>query len=199
MISIAELERQVRACTLCKADLPLEPKPIIQMHENARVLIAGQAPGRVTHHAGQPFDDASGNRLREWLGVDREIFYDPECFAIVPMGLCFPGTGKQGDLPPRPECAITWRDPILSALGNIQLTLVIGQYAQRYHLSQKAKSRSVTEQVKAWRDTWPAIMPLPHPSPRNNRWLAQNPWFERELIPALQEQVKTVLKEKFKE
>jgi uracil-DNA glycosylase len=166
-------------------------RPVLQLQPSARILIAGQAPGRKVHASGIPFDDASGDRLREWMGVTREIFYDAEKIAIVPMGLCYPGTGKSGDLPPRPECAPAWREQLLGTLTRLEVTLVIGQYAQAYHL--KGSSRSVTDTVKGWRDTWPSIVPLPHPSPRNNIWLKRNPWFEEEVIPLLKHRVMAIL------
>jgi len=191
MSSFAALLREVRACTRCAQHLPLGPRPVVQVHESARILIAGQAPGRKVHDTGVPFNDASGERLRAWLGLSREIFYDAERIAILPMGFCFPGTGKSGDLPPRPECAPAWRAALLSRLTNLQLTLVIGQYAQAYHLP--GAGESLTEVVQAWRQHWPAIIPLPHPSPRNNLWLKRNPWFEQELIPALRNRVTQVL------
>lgn len=191
MSSISRLLDDVRGCTLCAEHLPLGPRPILQIAPQAPILLAGQAPGRKAHTSGIPFDDASGQRLRQWLGVSRETFYDPKSVAILPMGFCFPGTGKSGDLAPRPECAPTWRQPLLSTLDNLQLTLVLGQYAMRYHLP--GRYRTVTEAVSDWRQHWPAIVPLPHPSPRNNRWLKTNPWFEEELIPALQTQVSRIL------
>ncbi len=182
---------EIRACTLCAASLPEGPRPVVQAHADARVLIAGQAPGRRVHASGVPFDDPSGERLREWLGVDRETFYDPARFAIAPMGFCYPGTGRSGDLPPRPECAPAWRERLLAALPSVQLTLVLGQYAQAYHLS--ASRASLTDTVRGWREHWPDAIPLPHPSPRNNAWLGRNPWFEAELLPALRERVAEVL------
>lgn len=191
MSSITRLVKEVRGCTLCAEHLPLGPRPILQIAPQAPILLAGQAPGSRAHASGIPFDDASGQRLRQWLGISRETFYDPECVAILPMGFCFPGTGKSGDLAPRPECAPTWRQPLLSTLDNLQLTLVLGQYAMKYHLPES--HRTVTEAVSDWRRHWPAIVPLPHPSPRNNRWLKTNPWFEEELIPALQTQVRKIL------
>jgi uracil-DNA glycosylase len=157
-------------------------------------LIAGQAPGSKVHASGVPFDDASGDRLREWMGITREVFYDVKKIAILPMGFCYPGTGKSGDLPPRPECAPAWRGQLLSHLTNLRLTLVIGKYAQDYHLPNAGKS--LTETVRAWRDNWPNVIPLPHPSPRNNIWLKQNPWFASELLPLLKERVAIILKEK---
>ena len=155
------------------------------------MLVAGQAPGRKVHESGIPFDDASGDRLRQWLGVSRETFYDPELIAIMPMGFCYPGTGKSGDLPPRPECAPAWRDQLLGFLPNVEVTLLIGQYAQAYHLG--GKKQSVTETVRRWREYWPAVVPLPHPSPRNNIWLTRNPWFDDELLPVLRQRVADAL------
>ena len=190
MASLASLLSEVRACELCADHLPLGPRPVLQVHPSARILVAGQAPGRKVHETGVPFNDASGERLRAWLGISSESFYDPSLVAILPMGLCFPGTGRSGDLPPRPECAATWRRPLLSRLKSLQLTLVIGQYALAYHLPG---AESVTESVQAWRDHWPSIVPLPHPSPRNNLWLKRNPWFENTLVPALQARVAEVL------
>ena len=164
---------------------------MLQAHTRSRILIAGQAPGSRVHRSGIPFDDASGNRLRDWLGVSRETFYDPEKISILPMGFCYPGRGASGDLPPRPECAAVWRERLLERLGAVELTLAIGRYAQACHLPESAGS--VTEQVRAWRKTWPLVVPLPHPSPRNNRWLVRNLWFETELLPRLRRRVGTVL------
>jgi uracil-DNA glycosylase len=161
------------------------------MHPSARILIAGQAPGRKVHETGVPFNDASGDRLRAWLGISRETFYDSKQVAILAMGFCFPGTGKSGDLPPRPECAPAWRERLLPLLTNLRLTLVIGQYALAYHLPNERAS--VTEAVQGWRDHWPLTVPLPHPSPRNNLWIKRNPWFENELLPVLRTRVAEVL------
>jgi uracil-DNA glycosylase len=191
MTSLEALLTEVRACSLCAAHLPHGARPILQIHTNSRVLIAGQAPGSKVHESGIPFEDASGDRLRDWMGVTREVFYDPKQVAILPMGFCFPGTGKSGDLPPRPECAPAWRDQLLSHLHQLELTLVIGQYAQAYHLHEKRPS--LTETVRAWRSYAPKIIPLPHPSPRNNIWLNRNPWFEQELLPVLQLRVAQTL------
>ncbi|MFZ5503128.1 MAG: uracil-DNA glycosylase family protein [Pseudomonadota bacterium] len=191
MSSFAALLTEVRACKLCTEHLPLGPRPIVQLHPSARILIAGQAPGRKVHETGVPFNDASGDRLREWLGISREVFYDAKQVAILPMGFCFPGTGKSGDLPPRSECASAWRAALLSRLKALELTLVIGQYAQAYHLPGEAAS--VTETVQAWRKYWPNTVPLPHPSPRNNFWLKRNPWFEDELIPTIRARVSEIL------
>ena len=192
MASLTSLLTEVRGCSLCASQLPHGVRPILQMHSDARVLIAGQAPGRKVHISGVPFTDASGVRLREWMGVSREVFYDPKQIAILPMGFCFPGAKKSGDLPPRPECAPAWRAQLLDRLRSLKITLVIGQYAQAFHLVEKYAS--VTEAVKSWRHTWPTIVPLPHPSPRNNLWIRRNPWFESELLPGLREQLSKVLK-----
>lgn len=192
MSSLNSLLTEVRACALCAEHLPLGPRPVLQVHSSARILIAGQAPGRKVHETGIPFNDASGNRLREWLGISAEVFYDARQVAILPMGFCFPGTGKSGDLPPRPECALAWQAALLSRLKMLKLRLIIGQYAQAYHLP--TGGQSVTEVVQAWRKNWPHTVPLPHPSPRNNLWLKRNPWFEQDLIPALRSRVAQVLK-----
>jgi len=191
MPTLNTLLTEIRACTLCAGQLPLGPRPTLQADSAARILIAGQAPGRKVHATGIPFNDASGDRLRAWLGLSREQFYYSRQVAIVPMGFCYPGTGKSGDLPPRPECAAAWRAALLAQLKNIQLTLVIGQYALAYHLPGAGKS--VTQAVQGWRQHWPVTVPLPHPSPRNNLWLRRNPWFEAELLPALRGRVAEVL------
>jgi uracil-DNA glycosylase len=185
--ALARLLPELHACTHCEPQLPLGARPIFQLDRRAPILIAGQAPGRIAHQKGRPFDDVSGDRLRAWLGVSRETFYDPACFAILPMGLCFPGTGDSGDLPPRPECARLWRARLLAALPRIRLTLAIGQHALAWHLQRKA---SVDALVAGWREGLAhGLLPLPHPSPRNQRWLKQRPWFEAEVVPALQQAV----------
>lgn len=183
---------QVSNCVICEADLPLGARPVIQFNPSARILIAGQAPGLKVHQTGVPFDDASGQRLRQWLGLNKDEFYDATKIAILPMGFCYPGKGKSGDLPPRKECAPAWRAQLLAALPNIKLTIVLGKYAQAYHLPQ-TKHLTLTELVKSWREYWPTILPLPHPSPRNNIWLANNPWFERDVVPELAEAVQSIL------
>lgn len=185
------LLNEVKSCRLCADNLPFDPKPVLQWHPDAKILLAGQAPGRKVHESGRPFTDASGDRLRAWLGISLEDFYNPQKLAIVPMGLCYPGTGKAGDLPPRPECALQWRERLLAPLVNVELILLIGQYAQAYHLSETRQS--VTAVVAQWRSFWPKIVPLPHPSPRNNRWLKQNPWFEAELLPELRMRISELL------
>jgi uracil-DNA glycosylase len=191
-LATAELLQQVRSCTLCAPHLPLGVRPVLQVHPAARILVVGQAPGIKVHNSGIPFDDASGERLREWMGVSRAVFYDPTQVAIVPMGFCYPGTGKSGDLPPRPECAPQWRQQVMAHLPNIALTLVIGQYAQAWHLP-KSNDNSVTRTVERWAEFAPAVLPLPHPSPRNNIWLKRNPWFSQSLLPVLQQAVANAL------
>lgn len=183
---------QVSNCVICEPQLPLGARPVVQFNPSARILIAGQAPGLKVHKTGIPFDDASGQRLRQWLGLDSDDFYDATKIAILPMGFCYPGKGKSGDLPPRKECAPTWRAELLAALPNIKLTIVLGKYAQAYHLPH-SKHLTLTELVKSWREYWPAILPLPHPSPRNNIWLAKNPWFERDVVPQLCDAVQSIL------
>ena len=191
--TLSKLVKDIRSCTLCAEHLPFGPRPIIQVSGFAKILIVGQAPGSRVHETGIPFNDPSGDRLREWMGIDKEVFYDEKKIALVPMGFCFPGTGKLGDLPPRPECADTWRVKLLEQLNNIQLTIIVGQYAQAWHLDQGSKV-NLTEIVMAWREYWPKVIPLPHPSPRNNIWLKKNPWFVEEVLPTLRRKVKSVLK-----
>lgn len=193
MVSAEWLLSEVRRCTLCAEHLPLGARPVLQLDRQARILVAGQAPGRRVHESGVPFADASGDRLREWLDLPAAIFYDARRVAILPMGFCFPGRGKAGDLPPRSECAATWRDRLMRQLANLRLTLVIGRYAQAYHLP--VAGNSVTGAVRSWRKHWPVVVPLPHSSPRNNLWLRRNPWFEEELLPCLRRRAKEVLEE----
>lgn len=192
MTKLSTLLSEVRDCTICASELPLGPRPVLQMHAKAKILIAGQAPGKKVHDSGVPFDDASGKRLREWLGITQEVFYDPESVAILPMGFCFPGSGKSGDLAPRPECQPAWRGQLLSHLSQLQLTIVLGSYAQKHHFGDA--SSSVTDLVKSWQTYWPTVVPLPHPSPRNNIWLRKNPWFEIEVLPPLRQHVSKILR-----
>lgn len=187
----AELVESVRQCRLCEKSLPLGPRPVLQVDSRATILIAGQAPGRRVHETGVPFDDPSGDRLRDWLGITRDVFYDATKVAILPMGFCYPGTGKSGDLPPRSECEPAWRQQLLDHLENIELTLVIGQYAQKSHLPNAKKN--LTETVRAWKDYGKSVIPLPHPSPRNNIWLKKNPWFAESLLPHLKRSVRKAL------
>lgn len=160
--------------------MPLGPRPVLQASSSAKILIVGQAPGIKVHETGIPWNDASGERLREWLGLSVEIFYDEKKIAIVPMGFCYPGTGPHGDLPPRKECYPLWHKKLLSQMPEIKLSLLIGQYAQQAYLGKRRK-KSLTDTVRAWREYLPEYLPLPHPSPRNNIWLAKNPWFEDEI------------------
>ncbi|MEO8997643.1 MAG: uracil-DNA glycosylase family protein [Rhodanobacter sp.] len=184
---------EIRACRLCEAHLPLGPRPVLQASATARLLIVSQAPGRKVHASGVPFDDVSGERLRDWLGVDRDTFYDARRVAIVPMGFCFPGSGRSGDLPPRPECAPTWHPRLLPQLRAVQLTLAIGQYAQAGLLGA-ARASTLTETVRGWRTHLArGVLPLPHPSPRNRPWVMHNRWFETELLPVLRERVAQLL------
>src|SRR5271168_4812304 len=177
-----DIAGKARACRLCADHLPFGPRPVFQIGGDAKILIAGQAPGRRVHETGIPFNDPSGERLRGWMGIDAAVFYDPTRIAILPMGFCYPGTGKSGDLPPRPECAATWRAKLLARLIKVKLTLVIGQYAQDWHLAGSQKA-TLTDSVQAWREYWPDVLPLPHPSPRNNIWLKRNAWFDRDVLP----------------
>ena len=182
---------RVRTCRVCAAQLPLPPRPILQAGTGARLLIVGQAPGRRAHASDIPWDDASGERLRAWLGIGADTFHDPQRVAIVPIGLCYPGRGADGDRPPRPECAPLWFAALRAQLPCIELTLAIGQYAQR-HLLGATRKASLTASVRAWRDYGPQMMPLPHPSPRNQPWLQRQPWFADELLPALRTRVQAV-------
>lgn len=182
----------VRDCRLCESSLPLGPRPVLQIDSSARILIAGHAPGRRAHETGIAFDDRSGDRLREWMGISTNAFYDATKIAILPMGFCYPGSGRSGDLPPRPECATAWRRQLLDAIPDIRLTLVIGQYAQRWHLP--SIERNLTETVRARCSYDESLFPLPHPSPRNNIWLKRNPWFAESVLPELREAVSRALR-----
>jgi uracil-DNA glycosylase len=190
------LLQQVRACTLCAEHLGHDPRPVLQVDGRARILIAGQAPGRKVHDSGVPFDDASGERLREWMGIERAVFYDPGIVAILPMGFCYPGTGRSGDLPPRPECAPQWRSRLLALMPDIELTLLVGQYALDWHLASGG-GKTLTDRVRDWRARWPAVLPLPHPSPRNNPWLKRNPWFIADVVPELRGRVRAIVASRF--
>lgn len=184
-----ELLNTIRSCTICEASLPEGCRPVVTASPQSRIAIIGQAPGRRVHESGIPWDDASGERLRGWLGVDKEFFYDTSKFAIVPMGFCYPGTGKSGDLPPRPECAAEWHSPLFEKMKNIELKLLIGNYAQRYYLGKRAE-KTLTATVKNFGAFLPEYFPIPHPSPRNNIWLKKNPWFEKDILPLLKANVK---------
>jgi uracil-DNA glycosylase len=182
--SLSHLLAEVRACRACAGQLPFEPRPVLRAHQEARVLIVGQAPGTRVHKSGIPWNDPSGDRLRQWLAIDRDAFYDERRFAIIPMGFCYPGRGRSGDLPPRRECAALWFDRLLAQLPNLRLTLLVGQYAQAYYLRSQRKA-TLTETVRAFREYLPRYLPLPHPSPRNQFWLQSNPWFAADVVPAL--------------
>ncbi|MFL9943249.1 uracil-DNA glycosylase family protein [Paraburkholderia graminis] len=190
--SLDTLLAEVRACQACAQHLPFGPRPIVCANSAARILIIGQAPGARVHASGIPWDDASGDRLRNWLGVDASTFHDESRFAIIPMGFCYPGRGNGGDKPPRRECARLWLDSLLERLPKIQLTLLIGQYAQRHFLGARRKP-SLTETVRAWKEYAPAFVPLPHPSPRNQPWFQRHPWFESEALPMLRERVELLV------
>ncbi len=191
--TLVKLLADIRACRVCEAHLTHEPRPTLRMSRTARLCIAGQAPGLRVHNTGIPYNDASGERLRAWLGIDRDVFYDEASVAIVPMGFCFPGYDEAGaDRPPRPECVRTWHDKLFAAAPPFTLVLVIGTYAHRYHLRGRAK-KNVTDTVRAWRDYGPKYIPLPHPSWRNNGWLKKNSWFENELVPHLRARVEDAL------
>ncbi|MBO0345064.1 uracil-DNA glycosylase family protein [Roseibium sp. CAU 1637] len=197
---LAELAGAISSCRICveapvSKPLPHEPRPVLQVSSSARLCICGQAPGTRVHKSGRPFTDPSGDRLRTWLGIDEDVFYDENRLAIVPMGFCFPGLdAKGGDLPPRKECRLTWHDRLFTLLPQVELVLTIGQYAQAYHLGSERK-KTLTETVTNWRDYLedetrsPAVLPLPHPSWRNNAWLRKNPWFETDLLPVLRGRV----------
>ncbi|MBQ4819891.1 uracil-DNA glycosylase family protein [Aquimarina sp. MMG016] len=179
----------IRDCEVCKAHLPLGPRPVVSAHPDAKIVIIGQAPGTKVHQSGIPWDDASGKQLRKWLAISDELFYDETKIAIVPMGFCYPGKGKSGDLPPRTECAPLWHQPLFDQMPKLELVILIGQYAQKYYLKKEAKS-NLTETVKVFQEYLPKYFPLPHPSPRNRFWLTKNPWFDKDVIPVLQQLIK---------
>ncbi len=188
-----ELIQEIKACTICKEQLPFGCRPVLAASETSKVLIIGQAPGRVVHNTGIPWDDKSGENLRNWLQMDNDTFYDESKVAIVPMGFCYPGTGKSGDLPPRKECAPQWHDALLEKMPSLELVLLIGQYAQKYYLKKTAK-KNLTTTVQHYHEYLPLYFPLPHPSPRNNIWQKKNPWFKEEVLPALRKRIQATLK-----
>lgn len=187
-----KLLREVRACRVCAPHLPFPPKPVLRAAASARILIVGQAPGRRVHETGIPWNDPSGDRLRDWMHVSRDTFYDEQRIAIIPTGFCYPGTGKGGDLPPRPECAPLWHPRLRAALPDIRLTLLIGSYAQAYYFGAHRR-KTLTDTVRNYRDYPPEFLPLPHPSPRNQMWIKRNPWFEEEVLPLLREKIAELL------
>lgn len=192
MSELDTLLTRIRDCRLCEAHLPLGANPVLRAQASARLLIVGQAPGVKVHESSIPWNDASGIRLRHWLGLSREQFYDGKHIAIVPMGFCYPGKGSAGDLPPRPECAPTWHQQLLSLLPNLRLTVLIGHYAQAGFLGAE-RGRTLTETVRDHARFQPRYFPLPHPSPRNQLWVASNPWFDAEVVPALRHTVAEAL------
>ncbi|NRF71301.1 uracil-DNA glycosylase family protein [Aquincola sp. S2] len=190
--ALDRLLEAVRACRACDAHLPHGPRPVLQAGATARILIVGQAPGAKVHASGVPWDDRSGERLRDWMGIGAETFYDSACVAIVPMGYCYPGRGASGDLPPRRECAQLWLDRLLAQMPRIELTLLVGRYAQA-HFLRGAGYTSVTATTRGWRDHAPRFIPLPHPSPRNVAWFKANPWFDDDLLPVLRRCVRKLV------
>jgi uracil-DNA glycosylase len=192
LTKLDQLLAEVRNCRVCEQELPLGPNPILRAKRSARILIIGQAPGTKVHQSGIPWNDPSGKRLREWLSIEDEVFYDEAKFAIIPMGFCYPGKGNSGDLPPRKECAELWHRQLLKSLPNIKLTLLIGQYAQQYYLANVEST--LTETVKVWQKYGPRYFPLPHSSPRNTGWLKDNSWFESKTIPQLRNKVRLALR-----
>ena len=187
-----KLLSEIKSCTVCKKSLPHKPRPVVSFSTSSRIIIVGQAPGTKVHKSGIPWDDASGERLRDWLGVSTDQFYDTKLFGIVPMGFCYPGKGRSGDLPPRPECAELWMGRVLKTLRKRELILLIGQYAQNYFLGDTRKS-TLTDTVLHWKDYTPQYVVLPHPSPRNNIWLRKNSWFEKKNLPYLKRKVRSIL------
>lgn len=188
---VASLVKQIKNCDTCAGYLPLGTRPIFQLGPRAPILLVSQAPGRAAHFSGKPFDDPSGERLRRWLGVSSDSFYNPEHFSLLPMGFCYPGKGAGGDLPPRPECASRWRQRTLACMSNVQLTLLVGAHAVNWHLDKPRQN--LGELVKEWRTRWPHTVVLPHPSPRNTYWLQQRPWVEASIVPALRQRVAALL------
>ncbi len=187
-----DLLLNIRNCSLCKAHLPLGPRPVLAAHPDSKIVIIGQAPGTKVHASGIPWDDASGKQLRSWLGITKEEFYDEKKIAIIPMGFCYPGRGKGGDLPPRPECAPQWHGQLWDLMPNVELVLLIGMYAQKYYLKKEVK-KTLTETVDNYQEYLPRYFPMPHPSPRNRFWLTRNPWFEMEVVPELKKVVNNLL------
>lgn len=192
MSKLQELLECIRDCTVCKEHLPAGPRPVLSASETSKIIVVGQAPGRVVHNTGIPWNDKSGDNLRNWLDVSIEEFYNVEDFGIIPMGFCYPGTGKTGDLPPRKECAPLWHEALLDKMTNVKMVLLIGKYAQDYYLPH-VKKQTLTKKVENFQDYLPDYFVLPHPSPRNNMWQAKNPWFKKEVLPVLKYEIKKIL------
>ncbi len=188
---LKQLLREIRGCRHCEMHLEFGPRPILELSNQSRILIVGQAPGMRVHQSGIAWDDPSGDRLRDWMGISRTDFYNDKLIAIVPMGFCYPGRGKSGDLPPRPECAELWHEKVMQQLPRVELTLLVGMYAQTHVLAENRK-RTLTETIENWKDYRPRFVPLPHPSPRNIRWFKSNPWFEKSVLPYLRGRVKKI-------
>ena len=181
---------EIRDCRVCKDHLPLGPNPIIEANKSSKIVLISQAPGRIVHESGIAWNDQSGKKLREWLGVDNDTFYDTDNFAILPMGFCYPGKAKTGDLPPRKECAPMWHESVWDALKNVELKILIGAYASNYYLASNLK---LTEKVKDYQSYLPEFWPVPHPSPVNRFWRSKNPWFEENVVPHLQEKIQQII------
>ncbi|MBT7755648.1 MAG: uracil-DNA glycosylase family protein [Candidatus Magasanikbacteria bacterium] len=190
MSGLDKLLAEIRACTICAEHLPLGPRPVLRVSGSVKLLIIGQAPGTKVHESGVPWDDASGERLRDWLGLTPDVFYDDTRVAIMPMGFCYPGSNhKGGDNPPRPECAPAWHSKVLEFIPQVELTLLVGMYAQKQYLGPTA-GKTMTETVRAWRDYLPGVLPTPHPSWRTTGWMKKNPWFEEDVVPDLQNRIR---------
>jgi uracil-DNA glycosylase len=186
--TMEKLLEEIRNCRICEEVLPLGPRPVLRAHRDSKILVVGQAPGTKVHASGVPWDDASGKELRRWMGVESSLFYSQKIFGIIPMGFCYPGRGKGGDLPPMPVCAPTWHEQLLRQMPELKLTLLIGQYAQNFYLGKERK-KNLTETVKNYKEYLPDFFPLVHPSPRNKRWQKRNPWFEEDVVPVLRARV----------
>lgn len=192
MVMMKDLLLEINKCRHCAAHLPFEPRPVVQASTQSKILIVGQAPGLKVQESGIPWNDKSGDNLRRWLGLDKAVFYNPELFSLVPMGFCYPGTGKQGDVPPRPECAPLWHAKLVNQMPHLQLVSLVGHYAQNFYLGKNTQN-NLTETVRHFDKYLPHFFPLPHPSPRNNIWQAKNKWFVQKVLPALKEQITALL------
>lgn len=191
--SFRQLLDEIRQCRACEGKLPLGANPVVEASQNSSIIVIGQAPGRIVHETGIPWNDKSGNNLRNWLGVDKNSFYDTQKFALVPMGFCYPGTGKSGDFPPRPECAPLWQTKLMEGITDAKMIVLVGAYSQQYYLKGISR-KSLTETVKGFLDYLPTYFPLPHPSPRNNLWQAKNKWFPELVLPVLKQTVEEILR-----